>query len=140
MVLLDDARRAGATSPCTLEYMYDVSSARRHLERPRSLRPGSLRAATFHPDKAQQLFYQDSYAQHLKQDWLVKALNIPEASRFEIEHIAEMFNTATGDFWSYSQQHGIAGMPLSKYTLATCTVLRLLLMSQKPEVQLGVCG
>ena len=87
-----------------------------------------------------QLFYDDSYAQHLKQDWLVKALNIPEASRFDMEHIAEMFNTATEDVFLYSQQQGITGMFLSKYTFATCTLFRLLLMSQKPTVRIGVCG
>ena len=77
-------------------------------------------------------FYDDSYAQHVKQDWLVKALNIPEDRRHDMEHIAELFNTATEDFFLHCQQHGITGMPLSKHTLSACTLFRFLLTSQKP--------
>ena len=62
-----------------------------------------------------QLFYQDSYAQHLKQDWLVKALNIPEARRFDMEHIAEMLNTATEDLFLHShlRAEGLVRLSLS---------------------------
>ena len=62
-----------------------------------------------------QAFYQDAYAQHLKQDWLVKALKIPEARRHDMEHITELFNTATEDFFLHCQQHGITDTPLSKH-------------------------
>ena len=79
-----------------------------------------------------QAFYQDAYAQHLKQDWLVKALKIPDDRRHDMEHIAELFNTATVDFFLHCQQHGITDTPLSKHTLATCTLFRLLLTAQKP--------
>ena len=44
-----------------------------------------------------------------------------------MEHIAELFNTARVDFFWHSQQHGITDTPLSKHTLATCTLFRLLL-------------
>ena len=49
-----------------------------------------------------------------------------------MEHIAELFNTATEDFCWHCQQHGITDTPLSKHTLATCTLFRLLLTAQKP--------
>ena len=49
-----------------------------------------------------------------------------------MEHIAELFNTATEDFFLHCQQHGITDTPLSKHTLATCTLFRLLLTAQKP--------
>ena len=42
-----------------------------------------------------QSFYQDPYAQHLHQGWIVRALRIPEGHRHGTEHIAELFNTAT---------------------------------------------
>ena len=79
-----------------------------------------------------QSFYQDAHAQHLKQDWLVKALKIPEDRRHDMEYIAEFFNTATDDFFLHCQQQGITDTPLSKHTLATCTLFRLLLTAQKP--------
>ena len=79
-----------------------------------------------------QQFYNDPYAQHVKQDWLLKALKIPEARRHDADHCADLFNTATEDFFLYAQQHGITATPLSKHTLATCTLFRLLLISQKP--------
>ncbi|CAK0903594.1 unnamed protein product, partial [Prorocentrum cordatum] len=79
-----------------------------------------------------QQFYNEPYAQHLKQDWLLKALKIPEARRRDANHFAELFNTATEDFFLCAQQHGITATPLSKHTLATCTLFRLLLTSQKP--------
>ena len=66
-----------------------------------------------------QAFYQDAYAQHLKQDWLVKALKIPDDRRHDIEHIAKLFNTATVDFFWHCQPHGITDTPYSKHTLAT---------------------
>ena len=46
-----------------------------------------------------QQFYNDPYAQHLKQDWLLKALKIPEARLHDADHFAELFNTATEDFF-----------------------------------------
>jgi hypothetical protein len=79
-----------------------------------------------------QQFYDDPYAQHLKQDWLMKALRLPEARRHEADHISELFNTAAEDFFLYAQRHGITATPLSKHALATCTLFRLLLTSQKP--------
>ena len=79
-----------------------------------------------------QSFYQDAYAQHLKQDWVAKALKIREDRRRDMEHIAELFSTATDDFFLHCQQQGITDTPLSKHTLATCTLFRLLLMAQKP--------
>ena len=53
-----------------------------------------------------------------------------------MEHIAELFNTATEDFFLHCQQHGITDTPLSKHTLATCTLFRLLLTAQKPAAAL----
>ena len=82
------------------------------------------------------LFYEDAYAQHLKRDWLVKALKIPDTRCFDMEYIAEMFDNATDECLTHAQQHGITNMPLSKHTLATCTLFRLLLTSQKPTVPL----
>ena len=79
-----------------------------------------------------QQFYDDPYAQHLKQDWLVKALKIPEARRHDADYLAELFNTATEDFFLHAQQHGITATPLTKHTLATCTLFHLLLTLQKP--------
>ena len=78
-----------------------------------------------------QQFYNDPYAQHVKQDWLLKALKIPEARRHDAHHFADVFNIATEDFFLYAQQHRITATPLSKHTLATCTIFRLLLTSQK---------
>ena len=49
-----------------------------------------------------------------------------------MEHIAELFNTATEDFFLHCQQQGITDTPLSKHTLATCALFRLLLTAQKP--------
>ena len=63
-----------------------------------------------------QQLYNDPYAQHLKQDWLLKALKIPEARREDAHHFAELFHTATEDFFLYAQQHGITSTPLSKHT------------------------
>ena len=40
-----------------------------------------------------QQFYNDPYAQHLKQDWLLKALKISD-------QLAELFSTATEDFYA----------------------------------------
>ena len=79
-----------------------------------------------------QQFYNDSYAQHLKQDWLLKALKIPEARRHDVDYIAELLSTATEDFFLHAQQHGITATPLTKHTLATCSLFRLLLTVHKP--------
>ena len=46
-----------------------------------------------------QQFYADPYAQHLKQEWLQKQLEIPEAHRDDAEYLAELFNAATEDFF-----------------------------------------
>ena len=46
-----------------------------------------------------QQFYADPYAQHLKQEWLQKQLKIPEARRDDAKYLAELFNTATEDFF-----------------------------------------
>ena len=51
-----------------------------------------------------QSFYQDAYAQHLKQDWVVKALRITPDRRHDMEHIPEVFKTATDDFSFPCQQ------------------------------------
>ena len=69
-----------------------------------------------------QQFYNDPLAQHLNQDWLLKAIKIPEARRHDADYLAELFNTATDNFFSYAQQHGITSTPLTKRTLATCTL------------------
>ncbi|CAK0869013.1 unnamed protein product, partial [Prorocentrum cordatum] len=74
----------------------------------------------------------DPCAQHLKQDWLLKAFKIPEARRRDARHFAELFNAATEDFCLRAKQRGITATPLSKRILATCTIFRLLLTSQKP--------
>ena len=79
-----------------------------------------------------QQFYNDSYAQHLKQDWLLKALKIPEARRHDVDYIAELLSTATEDFFLHAQQHGITATPFTKHTLATCSLFRLLLTVHKP--------
>ena len=82
-----------------------------------------------------QQLYNDSYAQHLKQDWLLKALKIPEARRHDVDYIAELLNTATEDFFLHAQQHGITATPFTKHTLATCSLFRLLLTVHKlPKV------
>ena len=49
-----------------------------------------------------QQFYADPYAQHLKQEWLQKQLKIPEARRDDAKYLAELFNTATDDFFACS--------------------------------------
>ena len=49
-----------------------------------------------------------------------------------MEHIAELFNTATEDFFLNCQQHGITDTPLSTHTLAACTLFLFLLTAQKP--------
>ena len=77
-------------------------------------------------------FYNDSYAQHLKQDWLLKALKIPEARRHDVDYIAELRSTATEDFFLHAQQHGITATAFTKHTLATCSLFRLLLTVHKP--------
>ena len=48
-----------------------------------------------------------------------------------MDYIVELFNTATEDFFLDAQQQGITAVPLSKQTLATCTLFRLLLSSEK---------
>ncbi|CAK0810017.1 unnamed protein product, partial [Prorocentrum cordatum] len=75
------------------------------------------------------------------QDWLLKALKIPEARRRDANHFAELFNAATEDFFLHAQQRGITATPLSKHTLATCILFRLLLTSQKPpKASILRCG
>ena len=76
------------------------------------------------------------YAQHLKQDWLLKALKLPDARRHDVDHIAELFNKATDDFFLHAQRHGAAAILLTKHAIATCTLFRLLLTSQKPPTTL----
>ena len=84
-----------------------------------------------------QAFYQDAYAQHWKQDRLVKALKLPEDRRHDMEHFAELFGAAAVDFFWHCQEHGITDTPLPKHTLATCTWFRLLLTAQKPAAPLN---
>ncbi len=60
------------------------------------------------------------------------AFEIPEAHRHDADNLAELFNTATDDLFSYAQQHGITSTPLTKRTLATCTLFRFLLTLQQP--------
>jgi hypothetical protein len=58
-----------------------------------------------------QQFYDDPYAKHLKQDWLLKALKLSEARRHDVDYIVELFNTATEDFFfgcSATRHHGRA--------------------------------
>ena len=104
---------------CTIAELQDII-AQGHNRFAEATSVGSLCTPTV-SDVCEALlaFYRDRYAQHLKQDWIAKALTIPNDRRHDMQHIAEMFNTATEDFFLHGQHVGIKGTPLSNDTLAT---------------------
>lgn len=70
--------------------------------------------------------YQDAYAHHVRQDWLAEALTIQDDRDHDMEHAGNLFDTAKVDLCLHCLRHGFTDTPMSKQTLATCTVFRLL--------------
>ena len=83
---------------CTTSALQDIISRSRAHCRQAALEQRPSIPTVSEVCEVLQSFYQDPYAQHLQQDWVVRALRIPEGHRQDMEHIAELFNTATEDF------------------------------------------
>ncbi len=80
-----------------------------------------------------QQFYDDPYAQGLKQDWLLNAPKVLENFRHDTEHVAKVWESPADDLFLSAQRQGITSMHLSKHTLASCALFRYLLSLQKPK-------